>query len=422
MTRRMHGHRIWQEIVQGACLLAVVALLWPSGMVGAADQVPVLTLEPERGSCASPLVIRGTDFPPGQVVDLTAGAARTDVVRRLARPTVAPDGTFIVRVEMWQLEATCRFPPEQRVADGTPYTILASVGGDSPGTLLAGAVFVLAESDLPGAAAGGPTLALTPDRGPCATALTIRGAGFPPDQAVELTGYAGSLEAAPRFAGPTADAVGAFTVRVELRELAPSCGVAGGPPSSRTPIHTILATPPGQARPALAGAFFLLTEVPRPPTLVVEPDRGPCATELTIRGAGFFPLGQVITLTARAGRDDPPLRFASPTVGADGAFELRAAALSLTPACRDGDGPREGEEIRYTILAVIGDGQRAFPEASASFILTGAPAPLPGLPNTGGGGAALRAPLLGGWLVAVGGAALLGGMLGCARVRRRARS
>lgn len=152
MTRRIYDHRIWQAIVRGTCFMAVVALLWPGGTVGAA-QVPVLTLEPDRGSCTTILIIRGASFPPGQVVELTSRAGRTNVVRLLARPVVAPDGTFVVRAEMWQLEATCRrIPPQQRIADGTPYTILASVGGDRPGTVLARAIFTFTEDSaaLPG--------------------------------------------------------------------------------------------------------------------------------------------------------------------------------------------------------------------------------------------------------------------------------
>jgi hypothetical protein len=95
-----------------------------------------------------------------------------------------------------------------------------------------------------------------------------------------------------------------------------------------TPTHIILATPPGRARQALAGAIFLLTEVPRQPTLVVEPDRGPCDTALTLRGTGFFPPGQALALTSRAERDRDSTPFAGATVGDDGAFTLRLGATA----------------------------------------------------------------------------------------------
>lgn len=135
------------------CLAAGVALLWPGSVLGAiGSQAPALTLEPERGPCATELVVRGANFPPGETIALTSRAGREDIVFQLATPLVATDGTFAVRVALWQMEPTCRFPRERRVAGENLYTILATVGGDRPGTVLARATFTLTEAaeSLPG--------------------------------------------------------------------------------------------------------------------------------------------------------------------------------------------------------------------------------------------------------------------------------
>lgn len=62
---------------------------------------PVLTLLPDRGPCTERIVARGTQFPVGRAVTLTAlqtgpGSGRSSAYRVFARPIVAANGAFSV--------------------------------------------------------------------------------------------------------------------------------------------------------------------------------------------------------------------------------------------------------------------------------------------------------------------------------------
>ncbi len=131
----------------------------------------------------------------------------------------------------------------------------------------------------------------------------------------------------------------------------------------------------------------VLTAAPLPvaaePMITVEPERGRCAVDnpvVTLRGEGFPPGVTLRRLVLRT-RDGRYTGFDSMaggfTVAADGTFSV---PLSLA-GCRSGE--PEGSLFR---IIVRSDGPPTI-ETSATFTVSAsAPAPLPGLPNAGGGG------------------------------------
>ncbi len=156
------------------------------------------------------------------------------------------------------------------------------------------------------------------------------------------------------------------------------------------------------------------------PALTLEPDRGSCTAQLVIQGANFPP-GQVIHLTARAGRNDVVIQFASSTVAADGTFTLQVDGQDIEPSCRASSGPLVPDGAVYTILGTRDDPQRTV-LARATFTLTTSATRPPGLPNTGAGGTQAHTLLPVGSLVASGLLVAVGAaLLRAARLRRRAR-
>jgi len=153
---------------------------------------------------------------------------------------------------------------------------------------------------------------------------------------------------------------------------------------------------------ALLAALWPFAGAAATPTLTLIPARGPCtATDRAIlaRGAGFPPGSQVYFTIIRE-RDqaitaDRPI-FPGRPVGADGTFAER-----LLLDC--GDVAPAGATVRITAPQDPRTGQGA----GAGAVFTVAPT-LPGLPNTGGGGAvgqrlATAGPLaLGALLLALG--------------------
>lgn len=129
------------------------------------------------------------------------------------------------------------------------------------------------------------------------------------------------------------------------------------------------------------------------PALHLEPERGPCAVQnppIVVRGSNFTPGQNIILGVARVGTDagvlDP-----SGTVGADGTFTLQGRISGCGPTTPDGtqfriyvrrlEGPPTGRQSPIEVLA------------TAIFTVSASPSPLPGLPNTGGGGRQFWMPL-----------------------------
>ncbi len=146
------------------------------------------------------------------------------------------------------------------------------------------------------------------------------------------------------------------------------------------------------------------------PSLAVSPAAGPPETVFTVTGGGFTPASTArvivfyLAATAAGGRGERDVLDRRVPVAADGSFTLAVDAAAFVP------------EVYHVIS----------PDAPstvvANFTVTGGAGALPGLPNTGGGGAQPHAlPIHG--LSAVGGMlAVLGiGLLNDGRQRRPVR-
>jgi len=146
------------------------------------------------------------------------------------------------------------------------------------------------------------------------------------------------------------------------------------------------------------------------PGLAVSPAAGPPGTVFTVTGGGFPPHSTVRVIVlylapnAAGGHGQRDVLDQHVPVAADGSFALAVDSATFVPE---------------TYHVVSPDAPSA---VVASFVVTGGAGTLPGLPNTGGGGAQLRAlpapdPSVVGGLLAVLGV----GLLGYGRLRRRLR-
>jgi len=166
------------------------------------------------------------------------------------------------------------------------------------------------------------------------------------------------------------------------------------------------------ARAAIAAVLLLIALVGpaaavAAPDLAVSPTAGPPGTIFTVTGGGFAARSTVriivfyLARNAGGGRGQQDVLNQQVPVAADGSFALAVDAATFVPE---------------TYHVVSPDATTAL----ADFAVTAGAGALPGLPNTGGGGAHRRAipapdsPVSGGVL------AVLGvGLLGYGRLRRR---
>ena len=83
------------------CVMAMQALPWLVGMV-AANDAPILALEPDHGPCGALITARGEHFPPGSTVFLRGplSPAGRDLGSDGPQPStlVAADGTFALQI------------------------------------------------------------------------------------------------------------------------------------------------------------------------------------------------------------------------------------------------------------------------------------------------------------------------------------
>lgn len=153
--RRPNSLRRWTLILAG-CLIAVTMAMSSLGTVSA---TPTLTLTPDRGLCASRVLIEGTGLPPGQTLGLTARANASDLLVEFATPTVGADGSFVIDVDMSRAIPGCLIQPPPA---GTQYVIFLGTDplvfkGARPGArLLATATFTVTAAASPATPPGLP--------------------------------------------------------------------------------------------------------------------------------------------------------------------------------------------------------------------------------------------------------------------------
>ncbi len=149
----MTGHRVRRDVERWALalttfLLVSIGALLPPQAVQAA---PTLTLTPNRGFCAHPptsINVRGTDFPPGQVLEIynfdEPTPFRPAIGVRVGVTTVGADGTFSIEVPLPNCGPGTR--------EGYRYTIAAyrqEDRGQGIAAALATATFTVSSSPAP---------------------------------------------------------------------------------------------------------------------------------------------------------------------------------------------------------------------------------------------------------------------------------
>jgi hypothetical protein len=136
----------------------------------------VLTLAPDRGSCADRIVARGAAFPASRAVTLSAvqtgpGSARSSAYRVFTRPIAGANGAFTVEFALPPIAphgcGHCGVNGCGADPTGERYTITAigDAGPGGGGAAVARAVFTVTSASLPlpaaprtggGGLAGGP--------------------------------------------------------------------------------------------------------------------------------------------------------------------------------------------------------------------------------------------------------------------------
>lgn len=285
--RRWSGHEAWRWLRGAIAIAAACAVSWPLVALAAAA-TPTVAITPDRGSCDTPIVVRGGGFAPGQNIGLTARATGprggSHLALGFAAVIVAGDGAFAIAVEPRHALAGCQLAGS-RPADGTEYTIYATTN-ERPGrdTLLATDRFTIDRAaHLPPVypdANPAPRVALDPERGPCSSRITARGVGFPTGQ--PLTLYSTQFDGPPdaptgmsnayiTVARPVAAADGSFAVAFDLPPLAVhgcgKCGIrgCGADPSGEQYRIVAISDTLANGRNVVAGAAFTVNAPALPP-------------------------------------------------------------------------------------------------------------------------------------------------------------
>ncbi len=121
------------------------------------------------------------------------------------------------------------------------------------------------------------------------------------------------------------------------------------------------------------------------PLLTLTPERAACTDQVSFAGRDF-PAGQAVRFGVRRTRpfSDQIIEFANTTVATDGALALTLPVAQMIADCATASPPAG---TRYVInVTPAGKNPDSLLYAQAPFTLVGAS--MPGLPNTGGGGAA----------------------------------
>ena len=223
----------------------------------------------------------------------------------------------------------------------------------------------------PGAAgAAAPALALAPASGRCGTSVTARGTGFPASLPVVVQR---GTDNGPILGRGTTARDGTFSIALGTLcdSTAPlpngsSVAVVASPDASR-------GAPAGN--PLRVYATFTVTTGTATPTITLDPSRGRCGSQVTIRGKGFSPR-EMIDLTAR--RTTPPAaqgaQLGEARTDADGAFAVtlpllgcaddpNGAQVTINALRRPAD-PRDGATLLVSAVFTV---ERAVPANGQCF-------------------------------------------------------
>ncbi len=233
---------------------------------------------------------------------------------------------------------------------------------------LAGLLLLVGLLALPGPTGAAPAIAITPPAGPGGTTFAITGTGFPANAALTILLEDVFGRRVPGIEIPIqADASGGFTLRQPTL-----------PNTFPDRYSVVIAARPGGAE--LARGAVTITS-PNGEALAVAPASGPAGTRFTVTGTNLPPGATVAYGAINAQNQPGPLGQVQ--VGADGRSEVGIDSSGYAPGLYRAFVSSEGRGL-----------------AAAHFTVTATG--MPGLPSTGGGGAAPPAGRAGRLLLGLG--------------------
>lgn len=204
IAHRRPRQSIWRALCRTICILTLAAVLGPPGPARAAE--PTLTIEPDRAPCGERVIVRGSNFAPGQAITFSSVqvAVRGGFGGVAGIPVVPDDGAFAFELNTRRLGLFCGPSGPPATPDGAQFRLFAGIdtgrgSGDEP--RLADALFTVDSSTAPPQPRPGfaPVLTLEPEDGLCTDRVVVRGVGFPPGETVTLT----AVQSAPFGSGAT---------------------------------------------------------------------------------------------------------------------------------------------------------------------------------------------------------------------------
>jgi hypothetical protein len=215
--------------VAGACAVALVAALAPSGRAAAQPQ-PTLVLSPSSGPCDATVEVSGTGFlppsGPGETLRLYLVEPGTaDVSMDILNPAfVQPDGTFEQSAPLYSrgCEAAAL---DSRAEHATGHLLIVASSSleqsaAPPGQRISNIVAIAQYQYTTTAPPPQPIMALSPSTGPCDATVEITGRDFPASTAVRLDVAGGGGEATlGTLASLATDPSGRFALSVSLGTL-----------------------------------------------------------------------------------------------------------------------------------------------------------------------------------------------------------
>lgn len=241
------------------------------------------------------------------------------------------------------------------------------------GTTIASVLFLGLLLLVPATVLAAPAITIAPAAVPRGGEVTVTGTGFAPSAALTAVLDVGGGRRSP-VTDLTAGADGSIRFTFKVPTSAPP---------GETVTLLILSRPDGAT---LAQGTLSTTSAPPVSSeqIAIAPASGPAGTRFEATGTGFKPgLNlQLVVVPSATGAQTPPERqvaLGSHQVGADGRFTVAIDSTGFPPE-------------PYDLVALTGN---PGPPYVGRFTVTAGA--MPGLPNTGGGGASFSLTL--GWLV-----------------------